>query len=616
MRSLSSFTFLLSGLVLAAALAVGCQSKSPTEPRSSTPISPIPPPTVTTYSISVTASPSALTAGGTTSSSITIHVTRTDTGQPPADLTSVTVTTSLGEFGSIGSGQQTATLQLVGGQAQVSLFPGTSQGTATIRAQVGGSAGAANVTIGQQATFFVSSIDPGVGNPNGGEEVAINGGGFDGPARVTFNGATADVLSLSANRIRVRTPSATAAGVTVGVGQASAVDVSVTINLNEPGQLTDTLASGFTYAAGGGVLQPEVFSISPASGSNDGGTRVTIVGDGFEQPVQVFFGQGSTATFNGVEATVESVTRTRIVALTPAARGFGQDNLNQTVSLLVRNLNTGFSTVANQFFRYGSNVLITAMGPGSGSYLGGTRVTIFGQGFDEPVAVSLGSNPAIAQLVLSVTGSEVIFLTTGIPLDSCPASGVVTVQGVSVTNIDSGDSATASNLAFNYIVPLPLIFGISPNIGSAGTLATVNGQNFAANVQVLFGDAASGSSANIRAGATATSIPITVPTEPPGFAFNTQPCDGNGDGIPGGTQSIPTPISVTVRNLDGTGCVVTLSNAFTLIPSAAQAACTGDTSTPPPPPQCSDGIDNDSDGLIDFPADPQCTSATDNNEAA
>jgi hypothetical protein len=32
------------------------------------------------------------------------------------------------------------------------------------------------------------------------------------------------------------------------------------------------------------------------------------------------------------------------------------------------------------------------------------------------------------------------------------------------------------------------------------------------------------------------------------------------------------------------------------------------------PPQCSDGIDNDGDGKIDFPADPGCTDASDNDE--
>jgi hypothetical protein len=37
---------------------------------------------------------------------------------------------------------------------------------------------------------------------------------------------------------------------------------------------------------------------------------------------------------------------------------------------------------------------------------------------------------------------------------------------------------------------------------------------------------------------------------------------------------------------------------------------------PVPPPQCSNGEDDDGDGLFDFPADLGCTSATDNNESA
>lgn len=35
---------------------------------------------------------------------------------------------------------------------------------------------------------------------------------------------------------------------------------------------------------------------------------------------------------------------------------------------------------------------------------------------------------------------------------------------------------------------------------------------------------------------------------------------------------------------------------------------------PPPPAQCADSIDNDADSLIDFPADPGCTDALDNDE--
>jgi hypothetical protein len=417
------------------------------------------------------------------------------------------------------------------------------------------------------------------------------------------------VLSVSPTQIRVRTPSATQAGVNVPVGQAVPVAVGVTINVNEANQASDSLANGFTYAQGGGIQQPVILGVTPSSGTNDGGTQVRIVGDGFQAPVQVFFGQGTADSFNGVEANVQSVTRNEIVVLSPAARGFGQDNLNRLVNILVRNLNTGFSTVRPAAFQYGSRVLITTMGPGSGSYLGGTRVTIQGQGFDEPVAVSLGG---VGQQVISVTGTQIVFITSGVPVTTCPSNGRISVTGVGVTNIETGDSATA-NLGFDFIVPLPQIFGVSPNTGSINSTVTISGQNFASNVQVLFGDATNGSSAPIVS-QTASSIVVRVPTPPQGFTFATEPCDGNGDGIPGGTRNIPTPISVTVRNLDGTGCAATLSNAFTLNPP--NTTCANDNSTPPPPPtvQCNDTFDNDGDGFIDA-ADPQCTGPSDNSEA-
>ena len=38
-------------------------------------------------------------------------------------------------------------------------------------------------------------------------------------------------------------------------------------------------------------------------------------------------------------------------------------------------------------------------------------------------------------------------------------------------------------------------------------------------------------------------------------------------------------------------------------------AADNDETDPPPPAQCADGIDNDGDGLIDFPADPGCVDA-------
>lgn len=598
--------------LLALVAAFGCQSDSPTEPSNAPPAVPVPPVPVTTYAITVTPSPGQLTAGSGTGSTITVDVRRTDTGQPPPDLTPVTVTTTIGSFGAAGSGTKEVTLSLVNGRAQTVLFADAEVGTATVRASVGGSTGLANVAIGQAGTFFISSVTPAVGSPQGGEEVSILGGGFDNPVRVTFNGAAAQVRSVTATRIRVLVPPAAAAGVTVGVGESKPVTVAVTINYNETsGTATDSLPAGFTYSLGGSVQQPAILSVTPNAGTNDGGTRVTIVGEGFQAPVQVLFGTGTSAGgFDGIEATVLEVTSNRLVVLSPKATGFGANLTNALVNILVKNLNTGFSTVSTSAFKYGNKVTITAMGPGSGPYTGGTRVTIFGQGFDDPVAVTLGG---IGQTPVSVTGTEVVFITSGVPLTSCPANGIVAVNTVSVTNIDTGDSGSA-NIGFNYSVPLPLIFGVSPQSGSIGSNVTLSGQNFSANVQVLFGDPASGASAAIIS-KSATAITVRVPTPAAGFVFNTEPCDGNGDGIAGGTRNIATPISVTVRNLDGTGCLVTLSNAFTVSPQ--NTTCTGDTSTPPPPPtvQCNDGFDNDGDTFVDA-ADPQCTGPTDNSEAS
>jgi hypothetical protein len=594
----------LSNVLLAAALvaSLGCTSKSPTEPGGTptTPKPPEPPPTVVTFDVTVTANPQELTVGSGTPSTITVTVRQTSNGQPPPDLTSVALSTNLGTFGSIAGSSET-TLQLIGGRAQAVLFAGNSAGTATVRATVGGSSGGANVRISSPGTFSVTGIVPNVGGLQGGETVEITGTGFDAPVTVRIGNAAASVTSVTATRLRVITPTALAAtGRTLGAGEQAVTNVEVNINVNESNPQSAVLTNGFTYAAGGGGGQPNIFSLSPTTGSNDGGTRVSIVGEGFAQPLQVLFGLGATAdTFNGVEATVQNVTPNQIVVVTPSARGFGQNLVNQLVNVLVKNLSTGASSIRPAAFKYGSNVLITAMGPGSGPFTGGTRVTISGQGFDDPVAVSLGG---VGQFVNSVTGSEIVFTTAGILVTSCPASGFVPATGVRVVNIDTGDSDDA-DITFNYQVPLPHIFGVNPTSGSIGASLTITGVNFAPNVQVLFGDPTNGSSAQVIS-VTPTTVVVRVPTPAAGFTFNTTPCGTTG------TMNVPTPISVTVRNLDGPGCFVTFTNGFLLNPS--DVACHGDT---PPAAQCSDGLDNDSDGFIDG-FDPQCTGPADNDESS
>jgi PKD repeat protein len=523
-----------------------------------------PPVPQTSYTVSVTANPPNITGGGTNSSTVTVEVRRTDNGQPPADGSQVTVATTLGNFNS-SSGPQTVTLALVNGRAQAALFAGTEVGTAAVTASFGGGTGAANVNIGAPATFFVSSVSPSVGDAAGGQTVTILGGGFAAPVQVTFGGAAATVRSVSPTQIVAVTPSAAAAGAPVGVGQTSTVTVAVTNHVNQVNELSDSIERGFTYSLGGGPGgPPSVFSVNPASGSNEGGTRVVITGTGFVAPVQVLFGIGSSASgFNGVEGTVVSVTPTQIVALTPAARGFGQNLTNQVVDVLVKEVNSGFSSIGSQQFKYGTKVQITAMGPGGGSYLGGTRVTIDGSGFEGPVAVSFqftSPNVSVAQQVLSVSGSQIVILTSPAPLPTtCPRNGLVSATSVTVVNINSGDGDTA-NLGFNAQIPLPAITGISPTSGGSGANITINGRDFSPqNVGVTFGSGSAGSSAQVLS-STATAINLLVPPPPPGFTFDMVPCGT------GGMRNAPTPITITVTDLS-TGCTSAFTNGFLLAPS-------------------------------------------------
>ncbi len=603
-RSLSFFALAQASVVILSLALAGCSSDSPSEPRQQPSTPPGTTPPSSTYAITVGVSQSELQTGSDEPALVTISVRRADNGQAPANNTTIVVTTSLGDFGSQGSGVQSVALALIGGQAQLNLFAGGTQGTAIIRAQLEGSVGQAAVAVRGSATFFLSYVQPNTGSPDGGDQVTIVGGGFNEPVRVTFGGVVAQVLGVSFDRITVRTPPATSA---VPAGTTLAANVQVTVNLNETDEASDALAGGFVYVPGGGgqPSQPLVFSVSPATGVNEGGTRVTITGTGFQSPVQVIFGTGtSAATFSGVEATIESVSATQIVLRTPAATGFGQNNQNAQVAILVRNLNTGFTTISQAAYRYGSTMIITALQPSQIVFDSQATVTISGQGFEAPVSVNLGGIPAT---VLSVSGTQVI-VRAGIPaIGNCQD----VVGSVQVVNINSGasdltDDGNGPRLAdFVYRAPRPVVTGVSPasGTGNGGTNVIVTGQGFDDPLRVQFGGAA-GSVISVNAAGTS----VTVQT--PSFAeFDEVACDDNADGT-SGMRFVRTTVDVDVVNLI-TGCEAdTFTGGFAYIPT--DTSCRGDQGAVAP--QCNDGIDNDGDTLIDFPADPGCTSETDTTE--
>jgi hypothetical protein len=543
----------LAAVAMALALA-NCTTDSPTEPQQQ------PPPSSgggsvtpsTTWNITLTSSRPQLEVNGSRSTTITIRVRDAVNGALPPDGATVVVTTTLGELGILGSGAQQATVALQQGVTTVLLFPGDEVGTANVTARLEQSFGQINIPVVVATTpettatpeipvFFLERVEPDEGSPDGGDIVRILGQEIETPVRVFFGPNPADVLGVTSNTIRVRTPRNDGIPPPPAVGRLP-VDVTVTINVNESNEASDTLVAGFTYTRGDVGVQPVIFSVTPNIGPNEGGTRVTINGDGFQGPVQVTFEQGISV----LEAQVESVTRTQLVVISPPAVGFGNDLRNQQVDIRVRNQLNGLEVVRTNAFRYGVAFSVFAVDPSSGPFTGGTRVTIFGEGFDEPLVVDFGD---VRQQVLSVTGNEILVRTAAIRVGgSCSDVSLP----VLVTHLETNQTAQGGD--FTYLVEqfAPDITSTSPtSLSQSPGVVTINGNNFRQQIQVTFN-----ARPVIVTSVTNTQIVGTFP-DIPNSSLDENDCNDNGDSQIG-DRFVTTPLELVVTDLE-TGCEDTLT---------------------------------------------------------
>ncbi len=537
----------IAGVVLLGVLS-GCDSDSPTAPSQT--------PGQTpgggsqgngSFNVNVTANPGAIelvTENVQLTSAITITVRRTSDNSAPQDGSTLTVSTSLGTFAETGTASAVA--QMTNGQVSLTYIPPSVTGTATVQATFSGDQGSAQIVITEPADpppFFMSHVQPSVGEPSGGERVTIVGGGFIGPANVLFGGVNAQVLSVESDKVRVVAPPS---GTTVPTGSSRTVGVSLTIGVDTADQASTSLSGAYTYARGGTLVQPRIFTVTPTTGPNEGGTQIQINGSGFQAPIQVLF--RPTSSTPNVEAEIVSISSSQILVISPEATAYGQGGLNSEIDIEVINLDSGFSDTAVRAFRYGVPVIITSISPGEGRHQGGELVTLFGQGFDEPVAVGLAN---VAQTPISVSGREIIVRTSAVVIENC-----TDVSGPSqVTNIDSGDSGTGPN--FIYRVLEPVITGVSPNTGDedGGYSATISGLGFEDPVRVRFGD-----QAVTVTSFSPTSLTVSVPNY--GGGFETQDCEIAGVS---GNMFVPAAIDVSVENLL-TECTNEFEGGFSFIP--------------------------------------------------
>jgi hypothetical protein len=530
--------YILLAMMAVLALLAGCKGESPTSPTNNPTTPPggsVTPPTGAQVSLTVS------TATPQVNSSSVITATVTQNGQPVANGTAVEFTTDLGTFTEANA--QTMIRTTTNGVATATLTS-SAAGPANITATVNNVSAKTKVTFSAiptqipppDLTPIISSVSPTIGKPQGGDVVTITGKNFVNP-KVIFDfggGKTvpAFIQSSSSTTIQVLTP-----GVDLGAGQQKTANIIVINNPGTPNEQTITAATPFTFQSE--VLTPKVTTVSPASGPIDGGTRVTIFGEGFQAPIQIFFG-------NAEAQLVSGVTFSQITVIAPPASATaptGSGTVLGTVDIRIVNINSGTQVTAPAIFRYIAKMQITAFGPGVGSFLGGTTVTIDGTGFNDPVAVSIGG---VAASVVSVNGSRIVATTGAILTPTCSD----TTGPVIVTNIDNGDTAT-STAVFTYHVPKPVIVGVSasPTLTLGGSF-TVNVVNPGAAPQVVVG--------NFPASATNNNgvLTVVVPTQ---LTLQTKSCSA------GGTAPQATTFPITITD-PFTSCTVTLANAVTVNP--------------------------------------------------
>jgi uncharacterized repeat protein (TIGR01451 family) len=246
---------------------------------------------------------------------------------------------------------------------------------------------------------------------------------------------------------------------------------------------------------------PTVTAINPTSGSNAGGTVVTITGTNFVVGA-------TTVAFGGSAGTsVSCASITQCTATSPAGSG--------TVDVTVTTAGgTSATSPADQFTYFVPVPVVTSINPSTGPTAGGTVVTITGSNFViGPATISFGATAGT-----SATCSSTTLCTATSPA----GSGTVSVRVTAA----SGTSANTAADDFTYTAPATACTTFSPATNfSAGTnpfsvaIGDFNGDGksdlavanqFSDNVSILLGTGAGtfGAATNFAVGTDPRSVAI------------------------------------------------------------------------------------------------------------
>ena len=385
----------------------------------------------------------------TISGSRLIGVTAVDFGDAPADLSTLTYNAdgtitvdspSSPYYGSSGSPDGTGTVDVT-----VTTYDGTSadnppndQFTYNHDPFITQVQGPIEIN-GTQAAGFATS----------GDMVTIYGDDLSNVTAINFGNIPADLSTLIYNNggsITVDSPAA----------PSGTLDITVTTAIG-PSDISP--ADQFTYGAA-----PTVTGISPATGSTDGFTQVTITGTGLANAEVVGFGG------NGVA--ISSDTDNQIVVTSPPALAAGAVDVTVGTPF-------GISTTsAADLFTYKLPPQINSQDVLSGPVAGGTRVTLTGSDLSN-ATVDFGSNPGT---IVSDTDGVIVVQS---PKASNDSPGTVSLT---VTTAYGSSTEFAGDHEFTYALAAD-VTAISPSFGptAGGTTVTISGDNLFGTMAVDFG---------------------------------------------------------------------------------------------------------------------------------
>jgi len=153
------------------------------------------------------------------------------------------------------------------------------------------------------------------------------------------------------------------------------------------------------------------------------------------------------------------------------------------------------------------------------------------------------------------------------------------------------DAQARAQLLKEFEPPFVSVCSVSPNSGKAGQPLTVT---LSGDMRNIYSNNTFLNGFSIDFGAGISNVQPQTPTLDANGVITTLPVSINID-----QGAVPGPRNITIKV--GETILETLENAFRVLGGVSRR-------------QCSDGIDNDRDGKIDYPNDPDCTGPNDNSE--